>query len=65
MKTFMVTFNQAHPLRDHWVEVDAEDRHEAREKVVQVFGLKFAFLYSIDEFDPDYFPAGRAGHILK
>lgn len=65
MKTFMVTFGQSHPLRNYWVEVVATDYDKAREKIIQEFGLKWAFMYSDDNFDRKYFPLGKVGFTLE
>jgi hypothetical protein len=67
MPLFYVTFMQYHPLKDNWVEVEAVDMEEAREKVLHVFGQKFAFVYPQDMFMGSciHFPGGKVGRTIK
>uniref|UniRef100_A0A6H1ZIR9 Uncharacterized protein n=1 Tax=viral metagenome TaxID=1070528 RepID=A0A6H1ZIR9_9ZZZZ len=61
---FFLTFGQDHPLKDCWVEVAASSSSEARAKVFRIFGDKWAFLYSIEYFEPEYYPSGKVGRTL-
>ena len=53
MKTFYATFG-ASDRRSGWiVEILAEDRNEANEKMFTAFGSRWAFLYSdVNTIDP-------------
>jgi hypothetical protein len=62
---FFVTFGQRHPLRDHWVVIDAIDHDEARTLAFEVLGNKWAFLYDEKAFDKEFFPAGPVGRIIR
>ncbi len=62
---FCVTFGQVHPLRDNWIEVEAENERIARELVFARLGDKWAFMYSRDRFTPQDFPSGKAGWTIR
>ncbi len=62
---FYFTFGQIHvhpftgtPMRDYWVEIEAENYDRAREIMIDVFGTKWAMMYTIEDFDPSYYPNG-------
>lgn len=65
METFFVTFgkNHVHPktgdqLHHHWIEVLAADLAEARNKIVNVLGDAWGWLYDIDSFDDQFYANG-------
>lgn len=62
---FCVTFGQDHPLRDSWVEVEADNEEVARKAVFGVFDMRWAFMYKKEHFNPDYFPGGRVGRTIE
>jgi hypothetical protein len=62
---FMITFGQYHPLRNHWIEIEAIDAEAARMKSFDQFGPKWAFLYAAKDFNPSYFPGGKVGETLR
>lgn len=66
MKKYFFTFGQKHTHRhgdvtldcDSVVLIRANSYSDARLKMVETFGCKWAFQYSEDEFKPEYFPRG-------
>lgn len=64
MNTYYLTFASDHPLGNHWIEVKAASEAVAREKVFEVFGAKWSFLYFKERFKSEYFPAGKVGRTL-
>ena len=65
---FYLTFGQQSPLRNGWIEVEAESYEEARELVYNVFGSRWSMLYREEGFDERvkaHFPAGKLGETLK
>lgn len=65
--THYFTFGQAHvhpetfePMKDYWIEIMASSRNEAREKMVEIFGLKWGLQYCERYFMKIYrmFPRG-------
>lgn len=65
MKTFYFTFNLLHPLRNHWIEIQAEDAELARDEMFRHFGMNWAFQYEDADFKPGMFPGGRSGRVLE
>lgn len=61
---FCLTFGQDHPLKDGWIEIDAVDSNDARNKAFKLFGREWAFVYSKLEFNPKYFSLGKLGKTL-
>ena len=65
MKTFYFTFGQVHTHsyngktldKDIVVEMSAEDSTEARERMFELFGKKWAFQYN-EKPDMSFFPRG-------
>lgn len=54
--------NDVYPHPDGYGVIEAEDYETARAKVVEVFGLQWAFLYDHLRFDGQakrYYPAGE------
>ncbi len=64
---FYLTFGQGHPLRNGWVEVEANSFYEAHEKAFKFFGKFWSMLYLEKEFEKhqNYFPDGKVGRTLK
>jgi hypothetical protein len=62
---FCITFGQDHPLRDGWIEINAVDSMDARNKAFETFGRHWSFIYSNLEFNPKYFPLGKIGRTLE
>ena len=64
-----VTFGQSHRhpdtgefMKDYWVEMEAIDYEDAREKVDEKFGDYWSRFFSEDDFDEEsrsYFPKGK------
>jgi len=44
---------------DGWIEIFAYTYDLARQKAMDEFGKEWCWLYSEDEFDQKYFPAGK------
>lgn len=44
---------------DGWVAIDAQSHREARSLATALFGDKWAFAYSEEDFTPGYYPAGE------
>lgn len=65
MAKFFVTFGQAHPLKDNWIEVEADNEKEARELVFIMLGKFWAFMYDEKHMTPEYFPKGKVGNTLR
>ena len=65
MKTYCVTFGQSHPLRDGWIEVEAESESSARELAFDILGQKWSFMYAKDTFDDYYFSGGKYGTTIR
>jgi len=65
MNTYYFTFGQNHPLVDHWIEIIAANGEAARHRMVDNFGINWAFQYEDADFKPEYFPGGRAGKVLE
>jgi hypothetical protein len=73
MPEFMVTFGQryaheihprfgdAHP--DGWVTVEAADYGQARARVIGWLGREWSWLYTADDFQPEFFPRGELHRI--
>lgn len=69
MRTFFLTFptrfsydphphwKRAHP--DGWVEVQAVNELDARDKVFKAIKDVWAFLYNEESFDKSFFPKGK------
>jgi len=65
---FYLTFGQQSPLRNGWIEIEAESYEEARELVISIFEKHWAMLYREEGFDERvkaYFPLGKLGETLK
>lgn len=65
METYYFTFRQIDfdktnhkPLRDCWIEITAESRLRALDKMIKLYGENWANQYTKEEFDPKYFPGG-------
>jgi hypothetical protein len=65
MKTFYFTFGQMHthpktgePMKDHWIEIVAPSEGAARDKMYELFGVKWSFQYDEQNFDTSYFIKG-------
>ena len=65
MPTYYFTFGQDHPLRYNWIEIVADDDNAARNRMVESFGIKWAFQYEGADFKPEYFHGGRVGRVLE
>ncbi len=65
MHTYYFTFPCVHLLHDRWVEIMAENSELAREKMVENFGIKWAFQYEDVDWKPENFPGGRLGRVLE
>jgi len=63
-KVFFLTFSTSHPLQNNWIEVLAPTYDKAREAIFDAFGGKWAFMYTEEDFKPDYFPGGKVGKTL-
>jgi hypothetical protein len=61
MNRYYMTFQVRHPLHDGWLEILAADENEARRKIFEFQGDKWAFLYDKATW-PEYaevsFPRG-------
>lgn len=76
MKRYYLTFgsrykHEEHPvlgyfpdLADGYITIEAEDYTQAREKVFEVIGQSWAFLYNIKP-DSYFFPLGEIGRISE
>ena len=62
MKHFF-TFVADHPLGNNWIEMEATSIITARDEMARLFNMKWAFQYTEENFDPSYFPGGRAGQL--
>lgn len=51
MPTFYFTFGQGQKLKDNYVKIEAPDRRQARDAMVNAYGMRWAFDYSEKEFD--------------
>ncbi len=60
LQTFYLTFGQR-GLRDGWVTIHARDYDDARGFVEEEYGQKWSNLYTEQDWDPSYFPAGSFG----
>jgi len=66
MEKHYFSFGQNHTHRyngvtldcDGIVEIQAEDAGEARQKMFDAFGPKWAFQYTEETYNPEYFPRG-------
>ena len=64
MKKWILTFGQNNPFKNGWIEVFAESEIDARHKIIDIFGNKWAFLYPEDKPNLlEYFPDGKLGEI--
>jgi len=61
---FYITFPQYHPLRDNWIEIEAEDKETVRRAAFVLFGDKFAFLYTTEDFNATYYSDGKVGRTV-
>ena len=77
MPDFYFTFGQGHftvdgeKMSNSWVRVTAPDELTARAHFAQFWAApmmgrpdKWAFSYSADNFQPEYFPAGEYEHLV-
>jgi|HubBroStandDraft_2_1064218.scaffolds.fasta_scaffold190300_2 hypothetical protein len=62
---FCVTFPQWHPLRDNWIEIEAETEDKCRAAVVYMFGIRWGFIYEKSTHKPEFFPGGQAGRTIN
>lgn len=60
----MITFGQAHPLKDNWIEVEASNEGEARKALFDILGAKWAFIYEETEFEPKFYQGGKVGRTI-
>ena len=70
MKRFFVTFGQRYAREEHpvlptahpdvWLEVQAPHYDAARELVIEALGSRWSNLYEEDDWEPDWYPGGRA-----
>lgn len=65
MQTYYFTFGQQHvhpetgeKMRNYWVEIFAANSEEARITMFNIYGAKWSFQYTQDDFKPEYFPSG-------
>ena len=63
---YYITFGQSHihpytggPMKDHWVEVEADCSWDAMEAAKERFGDYWADCYDEGEFDKSFYPKGR------
>ena len=63
-KTFAVTFGQLHPLKDYWIEVEADNEGEARKALFIILGNRWAFIYPMDTFKPEGYLEGKIGRTI-
>ena len=61
---FCITFGQSHPLRDNWIEIEAKDRHSAREAAFLIFKGNWSNIYPKGDFGAEYYPLGKAGKTI-
>ncbi len=61
-QTFYLTFGQR-GLRDGFVTILARDYDDARGFVVDEYGQRWSCLYTEEDWDPSYFPAGSFGTV--
>lgn len=64
-KTFYLTFGNKYPWRNGWVEVKAPDYDTARQYVEEIFDNKWCNLYEEENFNKEFFPAGKLGETIK
>lgn len=64
-EVFYLTFGAKYPWRNGWVEVEAVNYEMARQKVHEIFGTSWAWLYKEGEFDKKKFPAGKLGETIE
>lgn len=64
MKTFYLTFGQKYPWRNGYCEVVAPDIETARQLVCDIFGEKWASLYSEEDWKPEFYPQGKLGETI-
>ena len=64
LETFYLTFGSKYPWKRGWVEVRAVNYQMAKKLVVEVFGDKWAWLFSDVEFKKEEFPAGKIGDTM-
>jgi hypothetical protein len=50
MANFYFTFGYGTPYRNSYIRIEAEDAGEARERMVELHGLKWAFQYDEKSF---------------
>ncbi len=60
-----LTFDRDHPLRDGWIEVEADDCLDAQKKSKKLFCGGVWCMYYKDDFHPEYFPAGKLGETIR
>lgn len=65
LNTYYLTFGRKYPWRNGWVEVLASDYETALEYVVDIFGQAWSFLYTEEEFNKTFYPAGKLGETIK
>lgn len=71
MANYYVTFGQKYHREPHpdfpranpdgWLRVIAEDYESARKIVTERMGPAWAFMYTEDDFKPEYHPLGELG----
>lgn len=61
---FFFTFggNHYHPesgvrMKDYWIEITGTSE-QARDKMVEIFGIKWSMQYNENTFEPKFFPNG-------
>ena len=64
-QTYYLTFGCKYPWRNGWVEVSAPDLETARVLVLDIFGDKYANLYTEETFKEEFFPAGKIGETIE
>ena len=75
MQRFYFTFGQTHlhpdtkqPMKDYWVEVEAESYIKARQLFMSKYGKKWAFQYNETDFGMEtrvLFPRGKHSEIIQ
>lgn len=65
MKKYYLTFGQAHPLRNGYVEVVGRTEELASRKAFEIFGPHFGFIRPENVKDQKkFFPHGKFGETL-
>ena len=62
---FYATFGQINPLRDNWIEIEAQDMLSAQRAMREIFGSHWANVYSKEDFTSKCYPLGKAGKTIQ